>query len=468
MKKSFFLYIVIAIFPFQLFSIETPQETFEKRRTKLSERVGENSIAIFIAPKVSNRNSDIDYKYRANSDIYYLTGYEEPEFAFVIAPGAKHEFVMFVKENTDQSKLWEGEVPGIKGAIEQFGADTAYSIEQFHDKLPTLLRNKEKLFYDLNSEELNSELLPLLDKWYAPKKLEDPTEILKQMRTIKDSKEIELIQESVNITCQAMQEAAKEIKPGVSENNIMATIEYNFRIAESERNAFPCIVASGKNSLVLHYNKNNCIMNDGDLVSIDIGAEYNYYASDITRTFPVNGKFTDQQKTIYNIVLHSLEEIYTVVKPGASYMSINNVFLETLNNELLKIGLLTDLSKEWQKYVWYAHGIFHPLGIDPHDVFYYNPSEPFVLKEGVVLAIEPGVYISMNSLNSLKAKFEMYGMNVSEEELNEFIKQIKPKVEKYNGIGVRIEDDVLVTKDGVKVLSEYLPKTANGIEKLMK
>ncbi|PLX18063.1 MAG: Xaa-Pro aminopeptidase, partial [Marinilabiliales bacterium] len=268
MRKAIALVIsLILLFSGSSIAENISPVTYKQRRETFMSNMG-NDIAIFVAPEVTKRNSDIDYKYRANSNIYYLTGFEEPEFAFLLLPGEEHEYIMFVKPNSQRSKMWHGEGIGIEGALDKYGADTAYSIEEFYEILPKYLRNKENLYYNLENKELNTEILPLFDRWNSPKAIVDPGAIMNKMRTFKTKEEIVLIQESINITSNAMKKVAGIIEPGMNESEVAAFIEYNFRLGGSVRNAFPSIVGSGKNSLALHYTKNNCIMNDGDVVCI--------------------------------------------------------------------------------------------------------------------------------------------------------------------------------------------------------
>lgn len=432
----------------------------------------DNGVAIFISPEVSNRNNDIDYKYRQNSDFYYLTGFTEPESAFILSPGSDREFVMFVKAENPLTKMWAEDVCGIEGAMEKYGADTAFNYDQFNTTVSYFLRDKKAIYYNMNNNDFNDKVSEIINYPWGnfPKQIINTSEIAHSMRIIKSSYEIALMQKAIDATCESHIEVLKLAEPGMFEYEIKALIEYIFAKNNCPREGFPSIVASGPNANILHYRDQNRKMEDGDLLLMDIGAEFGYYSADITRTIPVNGKFTKEQKELYEIVLSAQEMGIEMLKKGVGIQKIMNRMTEFAGEELLKLGLITDKNSVWQSRLWYFPYTCHWLGLDVHDVKgnVDKNEDGVILQEGMVTTIEPGLYINPDNLDNLHEILQAYKIQVTNEEIDEFVVKVEPVVKKYANIGIRIEDDILITEDGNKNLSDKAPKAVKEIEDLMK
>jgi Xaa-Pro aminopeptidase len=462
---------ILLIANFNALTQSFDKDIFAKRRQQFMEKM-DNGVAIFISPEVSNRNSDIDYKFRQNSDFYYLTGFTEPESAFILSPGSDHEFIMFVKTNNPITKMWTGDICGIEGALEKYGADTAFSYDQFSTAAVYFLRDKNAIYYNMCNDDFNDKVSEIINYPWGnfPKQIINTSEIAHSMRIIKSSNEIAQMQKAIDATCEAQIEVLKLAEPGMYEYEIKALIEYIFAKNNCPREGFSSIVASGPNTTILHYRDQNRKMEDGDLLLMDIGAEYGYYSADITRTIPVNGKFTNEQKELYEIVLSAQEMGIGMLKKGEGIEKIVNRMNEFAGEELFKLGLITDKSSVWQSRLWYFPYTCHWLGLDVHDVHgnIENNEDGVILQTGMVTTIEPGLYINPDNLDNLHQILRAYRMQVTDEEIDEFIVKVEPVVKKYAHIGIRIEDDILITKDGNKILSDKAPKTVREIEDLMK
>lgn len=405
----------------------------------------------------------------SSSDIFYLTGFDEPDAALLFIPGERNEFILFVRPSNPGQALWTGNVYGTEGAQEIFGADKAHSLDQFEALLPNYLRNKEKIFFSFQDRDLASTLVQSIRRpWnQMPKTLADLTEYIHEMRLIKNPKEVERIKKAADITCLAHIEAMKVAEPGINEAEIEAVIEFIFRREGGSGPGFPSIVGSGPNSTILHYESNNRQTQDGDLVVMDIGAEFEHYTADVTRTMPVNGKFSDKQRDLYTIVLQAQEAAVGMIAPGIGIDDIHFRAVGIIAEGLFGLGLITDTESPWQMRVWLMYRINHWLGMDVHDVGDYRRSRDSsrVLEPGMVLTVEPGVYIREESIDNLQ---KTLGRSVPEEEIRDFVDRVRPAVQKYKNIGIRIEDDVLVTENGHENLSLMAPKTIEEIEKTMK
>lgn len=474
MKRFYVKLFIILLFFVEIFTLGSlkaqtlRKEIFAQRRHELMDKMV-NGIAIFRSARIANRNSDVDYEYRQDSDFYYLAGFEEPEAAFLLIPDADKKFIMFVRPRNPIMETWTGKRYGIKGAMHVFGADTAYVTDKFEEILSGYLRGENKVYCSFHDHELNEKLFRMISNprgnW--PKEIIDPEQFVSEMRLIKSPEEIEIMRKAINITCDAHIEAMKAIKPGMNEYEIEAIIEYVYKKNGSPRPGFPSIVGSGPNSTILHYVANNQQIHNGDLILIDIGAEYGYYTADVTRTFPVNGKFSREQREIYEIVLKAQQETIKMVTPGVGIDEIQDHTIKVLSAGLYRLGLITHEDIKWQQRVWHIHGTSHWLGLDVHDVGDYRHADEKgrILETGMVFTVEPGIYIRENIFDILP---EILRNSVPKEEITDFINKVKPVVEKYAKIGVRIEDDVLVTKNGYEILSAKAPKTIYEIEKMMK
>ncbi|GIW22701.1 MAG: Xaa-Pro aminopeptidase [Candidatus Sericytochromatia bacterium] len=426
---------------------------FEERRKIFLEKMN-GGIAILRNPNEVIRSHDTNYRYRSDSDFYYLTGFNEPNsIALFIPENDKYKYILFVRPRDPEKETWDGRRAGIEGAINDYKADIAYDINDFPKKILDYLKNKDKLYYTFG-------IYPDIDKIvidaisnlrgrvrngdFAPSTIIDIGTILHEMRLIKSNDEIELMKKSNFIAQEAHIQAMKNVKPNMYEYEVEAIIENVFK-KYGACSSYNPIIGSGINSTILHYNENNSLMRNGDLLLIDAGAEYNYYASDITRTFPINGKFTPAQKAVYEVVLKAQLEAIKIAKPGIKFHDIHDLAVKILSEGMIEIGLLKGsldevIEKEHYK-KFYMHRTSHWLGMDVHDRgLYYINGKSRELQKGMILTIEPGIYIQENITDLPK----------------EFI-----------GIGIRIEDDILITENGNENLSERVPKFIDEIEDLM-
>ena len=418
-------------------------------------RMDQNSVAIIPAAREATRSNDTNYRYRQSSDFFYLTGFEEPEAIAVIAPGEEQKYILFVRPRDPEREIWDGRRAGVDGAKQEYGADEAFPIAEFEEKLPDILNGPEKLYYRLGdgNPSLDETIIRQLASVRTlnrkpisvPQTIIDSASIIHEMRVVKSEEEIAIMQRAADIAAEAHVEAMKASRPGMKEYEIEALVEQIFRKAGAAGPSYTSIVGAGANATVLHYITNDGTLNDGDLLLLDAGAEYKGYASDITRTFPINGRFTDAQRDIYDLVLDTQMSCVEMVRPGVRHEDIKNHSIEMLTEGMVRLGLLQgkpeELIKEEKYKQFYMHGLGHFLGIDVHDVGrYYSDGESRPLEPGMVMTVEPGIYVSPNT---------------------------KDIPEKYLGIGVRIEDDVLVTENGPRVLSSKVPKDAKEIEALM-
>jgi len=426
---------------------------FEQRRKKFLEQMKENSVAVFKNSSETIRNNDVTYKHRTESDFYYLTGFSEPDSILVLSPNhPEHKYILFVRPKDLEKETWNGKRAGVEGAMKDFGADIAYSIDQLDEKLPEYLK-VDTLYYTLGKyHEFDQKIIKIVSTLRSkiragatyPSEIIETNSIVHEMRLIKDSSEIEAMRESLNITKQAYFETMKALKAGMYEYEIESIFLNTFR-KNNASSSYESIVGGGDNGTILHYIENNKQLQDGDLLLIDAAAELNYYSSDITRTFPVSGKYTEAQKEIYNVVLKAQLASIETAKVGNTFMDVNNKAIEVLTQGLIDLGILKgdldELIKTEAYKKFYMHKIGHWLGLDVHDVGRYavngNSRE---LKAGMMMTIEPGLYFS------------------------ESLEGVDPK---YLGIGIRIEDDILITENGNENLSKDIPKTIEEIESFM-
>ena len=424
---------------------------FAARRKQLLEAIGDG-VAVFPSAPLALRNHDVEHPYRQDSDLYYLTGFAEPDSLLVLTnQHEEHEMILFVRPKKREREIWDGPRAGVEGAVEAFGADVAFPIDELAKKLPDYLGNVEHLHYRLaQNDEADAKLFDCLNLLrrgarrgvMAPQAVIDPSVHLHEMRLRKTDGELATMRRAASITQEAHLRAMELTRPGMHEYEIDAELLHVFRKHGSERPAYESIVGSGPNATILHYRAGDRVLNDGELVLIDAGCEYAYYASDVTRTFPVNGRFSDEQRAVYEVVLHAQKTSVEAVKPGATLKDIHDGAVRSITEGLVDVGLLdgdVDSLIEEKKYEpFYMHRTSHWLGMDVHDVGrYYVDGEHRPLEPGFVLTIEPGVYIATDA-----------------EDVDE----------RWRGIGVRIEDDVVVTKAGRDVLTDGIPKEIDEVE----
>lgn len=429
-----------------------------QRREQLMAKVGKGT-AIFRSAPMAVMHNDVEYNFRQDSDFFYLTGFNEPNAVAVLAPHhEEHRFVLFVQPKDLEKETWTGYRVGVEAAKERFGADVVYSIDELDEKLPQYLEKSDRIYYRLGRDRaFNGKILNHWQKLMAvyPKKgigptaIEDPAPLLHSMRQVKSSAELERMRKAAEIAIAAHQRARDFARPGRYEYEVEAEIEHTFRLQGALGPAYPSIVASGANACILHYTENTRQMQDGELLLIDAGCAYDYYNSDITRTFPVGKTFTPEQKIIYEIVLEAQLQATAQVQPDNPYSQIHDTAVRVIVEGLISLGLLQgdieEIIKEEKYKPFYMHRTGHWLGLDVHDVGVYQHGDtPHNLEPGQVLTVEPGIYISP-VLKPVEGQPE-----------------VDPR---WHGIGIRIEDDVLVTATGCDVLTAGMPKAINEMER---
>ncbi len=413
---------------------------------------------IFPSPSVVLRNPDVPHPFRQESHFYYLSGFDEENSCLVLAhdPKASHGFrsFLFVQPRDPSKELWDGERYGVDRAASIFSVDEAAPIETLWERLPEILKFTNEVYYSLGKDEANDQkLISVLGKLQKSKgrsglgqrAVKDPMEPVGEMRVIKKSEELEILKKACEATAQSHLQAMKQVRPGMNEFEVQALIEYEFKKNGCQRTGYGSIVAGGKNACCLHYVSNNEPLKDGDLLLIDAGGEMDYYTSDITRTFPVGKSMSKEQKELYEIVLAANEQAISIVKPGLPYSAIHRKAQEVLAQGLKDLGLLEGSVEEiiedrTKLFRYFPHGTGHFLGMDVHDVGLYKiEGKSRVLEPGMVFTIEPGLYAQPTDQHC---------------------------PEKYRGIGIRIEDNILVTESGFQVLTSDVPKAIEEIERL--
>src|SRR5437667_5865737 len=377
-------------------------------------RMDPNSVAIIPAARESVRSHDTHYRYRQNSDFFYLTGFEEPDAIAVVAPAKEKTFTLFVRPRDREREIWEGYRAGVDGAVSDYSADEAFPLSEFDEKLAEILDGPSALYYAFGhtTPEMDQKIIRQLTLMREtnrkplepPRTIVDPSSILHEMRVIKSAEEVEIMQRAADIAAEAHVEAMKDVRPGMIEYEVEAMLEAYFRKHGASGSSYTSIVGAGGNATVLHYLDNKDELKDGDLLLVDAGAEYKGYASDITRTFPINGKFTEAQRDIYDLVLETQKSCIDMVRPGVRLEDLKTHSIEILTEGMVKLGWLKgDTSKliEEKKYMqFYMHNLGHFLGIDVHDAGrYYFKGESRPAEPGMVMTVEPGLYISPDTSN---------------------------------------------------------------------
>jgi Xaa-Pro aminopeptidase len=427
----------------------------QARRKKLMDMIGSDSIAILPTASVYIRNRDVEFPFRPDSDFFYLTGYPEPEAVAVLIPDrADGEFILFCREKDIEMETWHGRRAGLEGALKIYGADDAFPIEDMDDILPGLIEGHERVFYNMGHDQnFDQRVLgwvnQIRDKArtgvVAPDEFISLNHFLHDMRLYKSRHEIKLMKKAAKISAAAHKRVMSHCKPGMYEYQLEAELLHEFMLNGSRAAAYPSIVGSGENGCILHYTENQDEIADGDLLLIDAGAEYHGYASDITRTFPANGKFSKAQRQAYDLVLKAQIAAIEQVQPGNHWNDPHDAAVRVLTEGMIELGILKgdvdELIKDQVYTKYYMHRTGHWLGMDVHDVGDYKVDNEWrMLEPGMVLTIEPGLYMPAET---------------------------KGLAKKWWSIGIRIEDDVLVTKDGYEVLTKDVPKSADEIEALM-
>ncbi len=447
---------------------------FSERRIRLMGQIEEGIVIISSGSYPSGGHCE----YRVNDNFYWLTGFDQPMSAAVIRKNVPDSYTLFLRERNRRDIIYNGGEQGNEEIISAYGADTIIPYRELTGLIQSIISSGTPIYIDFKDRVLRGSLLSETVKQRKPETLvRDIAPVIEEMRVIKDEVEISRMQKAIDITGQAFVNACGICRPGMYEFEIEAMIEYIFRRNGSAGPAFSSITGSGPNTVTLHYSDNDRKMEDGDLLLMDVGAEYGYYAADISRTIPVNGKFNKEQKEIYDLVLKAQKAAINEMQPGKPLYAGHPEATSVIARGLFELGLLTDTTSTWQKEFYTIYQINHYLGLNVHDAGDYGLPGAFIrdliavdtaigrpLEEGMVLTVEPGIYLRENGLALL---YETFGGKVSDEEIAEFIERVSPAYKKYENIGVRIEDDVLITEKGNVVLSKDIPKGTDEIEKIM-
>lgn len=434
-------------------SLNGRAEIFKQRRARFMAEIGAAAAILPSAP-VAVRSNDVEFVYRQDNDFFYLTGFAEPESVALFAPGHKDgEFVMFVRPRDRERETWTGRRAGVEGAMLDYGADKAYVVDELDRVLPRYLEGVERVYYPLgNNERMNARVLELMRGAQAirprtgsgPIAMLDPRELIHEARLKKRPEELDAMRRAVAISCEAHKDAMRRARGGMMEWEIEALVDYAFRSRGAAGPSYPSIIASGPNAATLHYIQNDRQMQSGDLLLIDAGCEVDFYASDVTRTFPVGARFNPAQRALYSVVLEAQRRGIESIKPGVRFDDVHEAALRVLVEGMIDLGLvkgqLNDAIATTAYRRYYMHRTSHWLGMDVHDVGLYRVGGGSrALEPSMVLTVEPGIYISPDDESA---------------------------PESMRGVGIRIEDDVLVTAEGHEVLTAAIPKTIEEVEAL--
>jgi len=426
---------------------------FAERRQRIAQDLQGSALIVAAHPE-QIRNHDVHFPYRQDSNFYYLTGFEEPESIFIFRPGLKPESVMFVRRRDPERETWDGFRYGPEGTEREFKIDKAYPIDEFMVHAPALLKDVEQVYYRMfknpEADHLVQQCLERVKNMQGRTGLgllpiHDADTFLGEYRLVKSEIELTNLREACEISAQAHLAAMRFTRPGVTERQVMGVLSHNFYMKGAAREGYNHIVASGNAATTLHYNFNDQVCKDGDLLLIDSGAEYNYFTGDITRTYPVNGRFTDEQARVYQGVLEVQKKIIEYVKPGIVFKDLHEMGTSLLTDLMLDLGLLSgrkdDLIASLQQKKYYPHGIGHWLGMDVHDAgLYFKNKVPREIEQNMCFTIEPGLYIPADDTSAPL---------------------------KYRGIGIRIEDNLRVTSHGCENMTSSVPKEIADIEKVV-
>lgn len=428
---------------------------YARRRRNLMGLMESNSIAIIPSAREQLRSRDTEFHFRQDSDFYYLSGFSEPDAVLVLIPGRRHgQFVMFCREKDSDMELWNGHRSGPDGACADYGADDAFPIGDIDDILPGLIEGRERVYYSMGrSAGFDRQIMGWVNSIRSkeaagavpPGEFNDLNHMLHDMRLSKTAAELRLMRRAAEITARAHQRAMRQCRPGMYEYQLEAELQHEFLTSGARHPAYLSIVGSGANGCTLHYVANSAKMRDGDLVLVDAGCELEYYAADVTRTFPVNGRFSPPQRALYELVLRAQEAAIAEIRPGNHWNQPHDASVRVITDGLVQLGLLrgkvANLIKRKAYRDFYMHRVGHWLGLDVHDVGDYRVGGEWrLLEPGMVMTVEPGIYVAPHN---------------------------RKVAAKWRGIGIRIEDDVVVTRDGCEVMTAKAPKTVEEIEALM-
>ncbi|MCP4804454.1 MAG: M24 family metallopeptidase [Proteobacteria bacterium] len=428
------------------------QSAYAARRERLLATLPEGEAMLLFAAHHHLRNGDAEFRFRQLSDVLYLTGWEDPDAVVLLRPGADEPFVMWVQPKDEEREIWTGIRAGPVGAVERFGADAAFAVDELDKMLGERLVGVHTLHYAAATDaETDRRVLAAIAKVrrkardafdVVPDAFIHPSRVLHEMRLVKDDRELTLMREAARITCEAHVAAMKAAGDGVFEYELEALIDYTFRGQGGNGAGYTSIVGGGANACILHYITNREPLHGGDLCLIDAGCEYAWYTADVTRTFPVNGRFTEPQKELYQAVLDAQLAVIEASVPGARFWELHQLAIRKLTESMVALGLLEGEvdalieDKSFKRY--YMHGTSHWLGMEVHDVgSYVSGGESRAMEPGMVFTIEPGLYVAPDD---------------------------EAAPERFRGLGIRIEDDILITEDGHEVLTAACPKTIEEVE----
>jgi Xaa-Pro aminopeptidase len=427
---------------------------YAERRAAFARSLGADAVAVIPSARHASRNADTEYEYRQNSDFYYRTGLKEPEAVLVLAPQREQSAIMFLRPHDRSAEIWNGKRVGVEGAVAGYGMDVAYPIEELAAKLPELLVGATTLHYGIgNDDRLDRTVLDAVKAarytvrrgGKAPQSFLEPGNILHEMRLRKTAAEIELMRRAAAATRAGHEAGMRATRPGMWEYELESIIEHQYKLAGAQDTAYTSIVAGGANATTLHYNTNREQLHDGALVLVDSGAEYDLYACDVTRTWPVNGKFSAEQRAIYEIVLRAQKAGIDQVRTGRSFNAYHDAAVRVITEGLVDAGLLKGsvdtLIEENKFFDFYPHRTGHWIGLDVHDAGKYRDADDAYrkLEPGMMMTVEPGIYVQ----NDLDVP------------------------ERWKGIGVRIEDDVLCTSGEPDVITAEIPKEVTDLETIV-
>jgi Xaa-Pro aminopeptidase len=430
------------------------QKEYLRRRRQLMRMAGEDSIILLQAAPARLRNNDVHYPYRQDSDFLYLTGFREPSALLVMIPddGDGH-CILFCRSRDPEREMWDGPMAGPEGAVADFGMDEAFDFGEMEGRLRDLLHDRDRIYHDLGRDpRFDQRLIGWLNDFkgekrktfHAPEEIHALDHMLHDMRVYKSREELAVMRRSAKVAIEAHQDAMRSCRPGMNEADIHAGLLHTFTRHHCEPSYLP-IVGGGANACVLHYIANRDELRDGDLLLIDAGAEFDGYASDITRTFPVNGKFSSEQRDLYDVVLAAQAAAIEKARVGSQWQDVHDAAVRVATAGMIDLGILNksldeEIESEGYKH-YYVHNTGHWLGLDVHDVGEYTiDGHSRELEPGMVMTIEPGIYI-----------------HPSEQDV----------AARWRGMGIRIEDNVAITRDGPRILTDGLARTADEIEALM-
>jgi Xaa-Pro aminopeptidase len=428
-------------------------KVFAERRSRIGRDLQGAAVVVAAHPEYL-RNHDVGFAYRQDTNLYYLTGFEEPESILIFRPGLSPETVLFARRRDPERETWDGFRYGPEGVEKEFKIDKAYPIDEFAAQAPKLLKEVKEVYYRLfKNPEVDKLMQAALERvvsmqgrtGYGLLPIKDADVMLGEYRLIKSEYDLKNLREACEISAQGHLAAMHFTRPGVTERQVQAVLAHHYLMKGAAREGYNHIVASGNAATTLHYNFNDQVCKDGDLLLIDSGAEYNYFTGDITRTFPVNGKFTDEQARVYEAVLRVQKQVIAAVKPGVVFKEFHDMGTSLLTDAMLELGLLSgrkdDLISALQQKKYYPHGIGHWLGMDVHDAgMYFINGEPRPIEVNMCFTVEPGLYIPADDTSA---------------------------PQKYRGIGIRIEDNIRVTSSGCEVMTSSVPKEIADLEKVI-